>query len=282
MPDMFSIVRNMVAPVLRVFWGVLASLGGGAAGAVLLALAFFFVRYPFWRKKDKPAFLEGLNIRFTPYNFLRWLIWDVLTRKQRKAYFNQYGFTIYVGRQGSGKTVSMVQYLEEQRKRFPKLKIVTNFKYSHADHIMKDWRDFLEIRNGTDGVIFAIDEIHSEYNAENWKDFPESLLSEISMQRKQRIKIVATAQVFSRVAKPIREQSFSVVCCDTYFGRLTFNREYDAAEYCTGDTPYMVRKKCRPISRRHFVQSNALRACYDTWEKVERMKKIEFLPRAQR
>lgn len=280
--DMFSLVSNMFAPILNFAWGLVLSVLWGVLSLLAAFSAVFLLRYPFWKQKGKAAYLEGLSIKFLPYDFVRWELWDFFTRKSRAAYFNQYGFTIYVGRQGAGKTISMVDYLEKQRAKYPKAKIVTNFKYTHADRIMTDWRDFFEIRNGTDGVIFALDEIHSEYNSDNWKDFPESLLSEISMQRKQRIKIVATAQVFSRVAKPIREQSFSVVCCDTYFGRLTRCREYDAAEYCTGDTPYLVRKKCKPISRRAFVQSNALRACYDTWEKVERMKKIKFLPRAER
>lgn len=280
--DMFSIVSNMFAPILQFVWGLLLSLLCAAVGLVLVFVGVFLAKYPFWMRKDKVGYLAGLSVKFLPYDFIRWKLYDFYTRKERAAYFKQYGFTIYVGRQGAGKTISMVDYLEQQRKKYPKLKIVTNFQYAHADKIMTDWRDFFEIRNGTDGVIFAIDEIHSEYNSENWKDFPESLLSEISMQRKQRIKIVATAQVFSRVAKPIREQSFSVVCCDTYLERFTYCREYDAAEYCTGDTPYQVRKKCKPLSRRRFVQSNELRACYDTWEKVERMKRTPFLARAER
>lgn len=272
----------MLDPLLSAFWRFLGGLLGLAGAAIVLFLLSFLIRYPFLFKRDKSAYLFGLDIRFKWHDLFRWKLVDFLRRKDLADYFREYGFTIFVGRQGSGKTISMVNYLEQMRKKYPSVLIVTNFKYTHANRIMKDWRDFFEIRNGTDGVIFAIDEIHSEYSSASWKDFPESLLSEISMQRKQRIKIVATAQVFARVAKPIREQSFSVVCCDSYLGRFTRNREYDAAEYCTADTPYQVRKKCRPISRRSFVQSDELRACYDTWEKVERLKRTEFLPRAER
>ena len=280
--DMYAIIRNMLEPLLSAFWRFLGGLLGLAGAALALFLLSFLIRYPFLLKRDKPAYLSGLDIRFKRHDLFRWKLVDFLRRRDLADYFREYGFTIFVGRQGSGKTISMVSYLERMRKKYPSVLIVTNFKYAYADRIMKDWRDFFEIRNGTDGVIFAIDEIHSEYSSASWKDFPESLLSEISMQRKQRIKIVATAQVFARVAKPIREQSFSVVCCDSYLGRFTRNREYDAAEYCTADTPYQVRKKCRPISRRSFVQSDELRACYDTWEKVERLKRTEFLPRADR
>lgn len=207
---------------------------------------------------------------------------DFLNRKSKLLEFKEFGFTIFVGRQGSGKTISMIEYLEYMKKKYPKVIIVTNFKYTGATHQFLDWRDLMEIRNGLDGVVFAIDEIHSEYSSASWKDFPESLLSEISMQRKQRIKIVATSQVFSRVAKPIREQCFSVVHCSTYFNRLTKNVEYDAAEYSTSDNPYILKKKVKSIAKKYFVQSNTLRLSYDTYEKIERMKKLDFIPRKER
>lgn len=148
---------------------------------------------------------------------------------------------------------------------------------------MEGWRDFLNIRNGEDGVIFAIDEIHSEYSSAKWQDFPESILSEISQQRKQRIKIIATAQMFSRVAKPIREQAFSVVICRTYYGRLTMSKEYDAARFAvSGDSAYTIRKGVKPIWKNWFVQSNELRESFDTFEKIERLKKLDFIPRDKR
>ena len=39
-------------------------------------------------------------------------------------------------------------------------------------------------KNGTDGVIFAIDEIQNEFSCANSKDFPETLLSQVTQQRK--------------------------------------------------------------------------------------------------
>lgn len=280
--DFEAVAWQMFGPVLSLIKQVIHTILAAALIGIVLFVVLFSVRYkinPFW---VTPFQLERLRIRFKPYDLLRWFYWDFLTRKDRALDFTPYGFTIFVGRQGSGKTISMVQYLNDMHRKYPHCLIYTNFEYANATKRMEDWRDLLEVRNGTDGVIFAIDEIHSEYNSSNWSDFPESLLSEISQQRKQRIKIVATAQVFSRVAKPIREQAFSVVCCRTFFCRFTRNVEYDAAEYVTGETPYQVRKKCKPLWRKSFVQSNALRNCFDTYEKIERMKHIEFLPRSER
>lgn len=169
------------------------------------------------------------------------------------------------------------------KEKYPKCIIVTNFAYYRSDHIMTDWRDMLTLRNGTDGIIFAIDEIHSEYSAKSWNDVPESLLSEVSQQRKQRVKIVATAQFFTRVAKPLREQAATVVSCSTWAGRLTRNREYDALQYAMViENPVAVKRKVKPLHKASFVQSDALRACYDTFEKIRRMEKIQFSPRKDR
>jgi len=97
----------------------------------------------------------------------------------------------------------MVEYLERMRKRYPKAKIITNFGYVFEDQPMYSWEDIFTIRNGVEGVIFAIDEIQNEYNSNSWKTFPEGLLSEITQQRKQKIKIVSTSQVFTRVVKQL-------------------------------------------------------------------------------
>lgn len=272
-----------MAPVTNLIWGVFRTALWAAVVALVAFVVGFFIKCrinPFRLSADH---LAGLRVSFLPYDFFRWVLWDILTRKERERDFNAYGFTFFVGRQGSGKTISMVKYLWDMKQKYPNCKIVTNFACAISDHRMTDWRDLLEIRNGTEGVIFAIDEIHSEYSSASWKDFPESLLSEISQQRKQRVKIVATSQVFERVVKPLREQAFSVIVCETYLGRWVRNREYDAAEYatCAGNA-YRVKKTLKPLWKKTFVQSNALRGLYDTYEKIERMQKLEFIPRAER
>lgn len=282
MIDMAAIMQRVFSPVVDMFFSFIYGVLSVALFFLFLFVLVFVLRYKMYPPNIKADRLEKLSISFLPYDLFRWLVWDFLTRKQRDQVFSEYGFSIFTGRQGAGKTVSMIRYLDLMRKKYPNVKIITNFNYAYADKRMKDWRDFMEIRNGEDGVIFAIDEIHSEYSAASWKDFPEALLSEISMQRKQRVKIVATSQVFCRVAKPIREQAFSVMVCRTYFGRLTFFKEYDAAEYSTSDTPYKVKKSVKPIWKSVFVQSNALRRSFDTYEKIERMKKLDFIPRGER
>ena len=257
---------------------------------VLLFVAVMFVLYAvifFVRYRVLPTSsdikLSALKIKHKGYDFLRWLLVD-FKRFRARTYkpFEEFGFTVFVGRQGAGKTVSMVRYLSEMRRIYPDVIIVTNFECSLANMKMKDWRDFFEIRNGDKGVIFAIDEIHSEYDSSKWKDFPESLLSEISQQRKQRVKIVATSQCFKRIVKPMREQTFSVVECKTFLKRWTSCKEYDAFEYDCLESAYASGGLIKPIDSYSFIQSDELRNCYDTYEKIERLEKTAFIPRSER
>lgn len=196
--------------------------------------------------------------------------------------FAEYGLTMYCGRQGGGKTVAMTEYLERMRKKFPKVKIVTNYGYLQEDFPMNSWEDIFTIRNGEDGVIFAIDEIQNEYNSNDWKNFPEGLLSEITQQRKQKIKIVATSQVFTRVAKPLREQTFEVVECVTIAGRWTFTKAFDASDYNHVIENPEKKAKLRRLYRRNFVQDRRIREVFDSYAKIERMAKAGAIPREVR
>ena len=105
----------------------------------------------------------------------------------------------------------------------------------------------LKYRNGDDGVIFAIDEIQNEFSSAVSKDFLETLLSEITMQRKQKITILSSSQVFTRVAKALREQYYDVMECRTFFGRWTRIKCYDADDYCSVIDNYSPEKKFKNL-----------------------------------
>lgn len=275
----------MDSGMMAYVWPMLGSFFSFLGGILLLAAflvlgfvgAFFFTAklnpFQFYKRSDVLVTLERLTLKNKWFDLFRWVIYDRFDRKNHADEFEPYGFTFYVGVQGDGKTISVVHMLDLYKQRYPNCVIVTNFKYEKADFIMYDWDDLINVRNGTDGVIFAIDEIHSEYSCSSSKDVPESLLSEISQQRKQRIKIIATSQFFSRVAKPLREQANDVVTCKTYFKRFTVNKRYNAFRYSTIlDNPSVIRKKIKPLSKSSFIQSNALRQEYDTYEKIVRMR----------
>lgn len=203
--------------------------------------------------------------------FISYLIFDVFSRIKNKKSFAEFGLTLYCGRQGAGKTMAMTEYLERMRKKYPDVIICTNYGYKYETFPMTDWREIFEVRNGEKGVIFAIDEIQNEFNSSSWKNFPEGLLAEVTQQRKQKIKIVGTSQVFTRVVKQLREQTFEVVDCKTLLGRWTFTRAFDAEEYnAVADRPE-AKMKLHRLWRKNFVQSKRLRELYDSYAKIQRM-----------
>ena len=183
-----------------------------------------------------------------------------------------------------GKTISMVEYLDRMKQLYPDAIVVTNFNYIKQDMPFTSWRQFTEVRNGLNGVIFAIDELQNEYNSNNWKDFPEDLLSVVTMQRKQRIKIVATSQVFTRVVKQLREQCYEVVECKTFLGRWTKQKCYDADDYnYIIDNPTPERRfRTRKKWKYSFIQSNFIRNLFDSYAVVESIKQKEFIERSER
>lgn len=234
------------------------------------------------KRKYKKSIYSEKHFFVKLVQFFYFFIKDIIHTIKYGRKFNEYGVTCYAGRQGYGKTIAMVEYLERMRKKYPDVMILTNFNYKYETMPFDDWQQFYEIRNGEKGVIFAIDEIQNEYNSTKWKEFPESLLSEITQQRKQKVKIIVSTQVYTRMVKPLREQTFDVVECRTLLGRWTFTKAFDSIEYEAVITQPILKDKLKRSWRRNFIQNNNLRELYDTSLKVEKMKNTSYIPRDQR
>lgn len=146
--------------------------------------------------------------------------------------FGLYGTKVFCGAQGSGKTLSAVRWVHKLCCLFPSLQLCTNIEL----HNMPPWThihpyDSLEqlftLDNGQLGIVYLIDELQLELNSLESRNIPISVITEISQQRKQRKMIVGTAQVLSRLAKPLREQFDQIVDCSNWGGVLQINRIYD-------------------------------------------------------
>ena len=216
--------------------------------------------------------------------FIYYKFQDVRVMLKYGRKFKEYGVTLYVGEQGSGKSIAVTEELERLRKLYPKALIITNYGYVHQTQEFTDWKDFFDIRNGEDGVIFAIDEIQNEFNSKAWKEFPEELLSEITQQRKQKVKILATAQVWEDVVVQLRRQTLFVCECSTIAERWTFvrcykKRVYNRAMQLAEGTE---NRKIPYLWKRSFIQDENIRDLYDTEKKIERLKRTEFMSRKER
>jgi len=208
------------------------------------------------------------------FYFIKFLILDIRAQVKDKS-FNEYALTIFAGRQGSGKTMSLVAELERIRHEYPDVTICTNFGYVHEDIALTDWQQIIDLRNDA-GIVFAIDEIQNEFDIYNARSFDTNILRVVTQQRKQRIKIYGTSQVFTRVSKPLREQTYEVVECFTIFGRWTFQKCFDAQDYnvvvdsTNPDKKMTVRRKWR----RNFVQNDYIRNLYNSYAVIQNMNKL--------
>lgn len=216
---------------------------------------------------------------------LPWLIYWIIkdNRTKDKSIFPYFGCWFFVGKQGSGKTMSLVETLELMRKKYPNVKIYSNFGYVHQEMPLERLTDMLNgsLYNGTDGAIFAIDEIQNEFSSASSKNFPESVLSLITQQRKNHILILTSSQVFTRVSKPLREQAFRVIECQTYFGRYTTCNHYDGIEYADMvDMSLDYRhEKMKPIEIHSFIQTDELRELYDSYAIIQKLNREGFAPK---
>lgn len=210
-------------------------------------------------------------------DFLRWKIYDFFMLLINGRTFNLYGVTCYCGRQGSGKTIGVVEKLEQIKQIYPDCIICTNINYLKQDLPLTSWLQLLELRNGDKGVVFVIDEVQNQ--GLDWSKFPEVLLQVITMQRKHKIKIFVTSQVYKNVVIQLRRQCFDVVECRTFLGRWSRQKCYDAEDYNSIidlSTPEKRRKLIKKW-KYSFIQNNRLRNLYDTNQIVDTLNDFDKL-----
>ncbi len=209
-----------------------------------------------------------------PRRALSVLKYNIDFKKEHPEYFEPEGLLIFCGGQGSGKTLTAVQYIQKLMRAYPEAILCTNTAIKGLPETVKtvpyDGVDCLKrLENGYKGVVYFIDEIHLEFNSLESKNIDIEVMIEIAQQRKQRKHIVGTTQVYGRMAKPLREQIRNVVLCEKYFGCLQRNQLID------GFKTQEVNGKLVTETKRvyWFFHSADLYKSYDTYEKMKRYKK---------
>lgn len=203
-------------------------------------------------------------------------------KKAHPDYFEPDGLMVFCGSQGSGKTLSAVQYTLHLMEVYKKCILVTNteIKRKHEDE-WKPIEDRVHIYEGLDslkqfcgsngyyGVIVFIDEMHLEFNSLESGNIPIEVFVEISQQRKQRVQIVGTSQKYTRIAKAFREQIKYIIDCNCYFGVFQFNR------FIIGDdvTEANGKVEAKVNKRFFFFHHPDYYNAYDTYAKMKRYNK---------
>lgn len=250
---------------------------------VLLVILFPFLAFYFYYrfiKHIRPIgkigeFKKGFFLKRLYIDFPKRFICDRLSKD--RAEFNDTGFRLVVGEQGSGKTITVVYLLLMYKKIYEKLKIKTNMSYKYEDDVLHDWTDLVYSNNGIYGEIDVLDEVQNWFNSLESKDFPVEMMQEITQQRKQKKMILGTSQVWQRVAKPIREQVSLLYKPITLFGCLTFVRIYKPLADDQGSIESLKFRGCF-----FFVHNDKIRNSFDTYKKIETMSLKGFKPLSER
>ena len=210
-----------------------------------------------------------------PFKFFKWIKYKIKFRRENPEYFDPSGTLVFTGVQGSSKSLSATLYVEKLMKMYPSCKLVTNLQLKNYpfdnERVYRfinndDFKKYSNI-NGNKGVIFFIDEIQLYLNSLASKNINMDVIQVLSQQRKQRIHLVATSQVFGRLAKPLREQFSEVIVCKCFLGFISYlqviNR--DSIEDNDNGTTLKgkVSKKC------FFLHDPKYYELYDTYYVVE-------------
>lgn len=240
---------------------------------ILISCAFYYVkgllkgkRVPKGnrRRLRKPGLLEKIFI-LMPKQYIE----DLFSRPA--DFFPYQGMIIFEGRQGSGKTISMVRYMKDMQYEFPDALCTTNLAYTDENKPLKTWTMLIDYKNGYKGVIVAMDELQNWFSSNDSKNFPPEMLSLITQNRKNRRVILGTSQNFYLLAKAIRSQATEVRRCATYFGCLTVVRRLEPILDSEGN---VVEWKKRGLYC--FVHDKELRDSYNTWKVIENLRKSGF------
>ena len=218
--------------------------------------------------------LDLLRGSLNPKNLIDLAKYKRNFRKENPEYFYPEGLLVFCGSQGSGKTLSAVQYVKKLCIEYPRAVLVTNTKINglpaHTAVVPYNGIESLTSHeNGLCGVIYFIDEIHLEFNSLESKNVPIEVMIEVSQQRKQRKHIVGTSQVYMRMAKPLREQIKNVVICKNFFKCIQFNKLID------GESAHEENGKLKFDTVKNIIwfHSPKLYNSYDTYAKMKRYRK---------
>ena len=259
---LFTMFRGLIFPCL---------IGLGIFILLLLFWLLYFTKVknihkikPYYERYKEPNFLYKLFVQLP-----KQMMYDYLMANPYD--FNEYGIHMVCGKQGAGKTITAIYLLNKWKHIYPELIVQTNCDVKFQDGSLTHWKQLIGMNNGTKGVANLIDEIHTWFSNQESQDLPPEVLGEISQQRKQRKAIIGTAQVFGKIAKPLREQTHYVYRPHTLFGCLTIVFKADATSYDSEKDKF---KKGKGVF--FFVHTKELREAYDTYKRIEKYKDTKF------
>ena len=264
----------MIDWIINVFITIVLVILGCLTPFIVMSV-WYYIYFRFIKKIPLPvkefvsqvkhvSFIKRLFI-----DFPRQFVHDRLTRNPNE--FGLYGFHLFVGEQGSGKTVATAQFLRRIKQEYPLCHIATNFEYKYEDGQINSWKDLVFNNNGEYGQADVIDEVQNWFSSNQSKDFPPEMIQEITQQRKQRKIFIGTTQRFERMAKPLREQVNYIYFPTTIAGCLTIVRVCKPKVNSDGEIKDLKTRKWY-----FFVHDDDIRNSFDTFHKIKKQAEEGF------
>lgn len=169
----------------------------------------------------------------------------------------------FCGKQGQGKTLSMVNFCYQLHKKYDFVPIRSNFGLPFAHY----FHDFEEIRGykNPEGSIWLADELGILCNSKTSKDFNSDILEIAAQNRKNHRLIMSTCQQYFQIHKDLRTQAYAIINVKSLFGILTINSFCDPSVDNDGNV------KCGlPYKISFFLHTQKLYDLYDSWECISR------------
>lgn len=210
-------------------------------------------------------------------NFMDSWLANSREKKAHPDWLRLNGILCFCGEQGSGKTLSAVQYVRNVCHMYPRMKVISNIELClDVDNVILPYtgvEQMLSFSNGEYGVLYFIDEIQLEYNSLESRNIDLRTFEMVSQQRKARKHIVGTSQVFGRIAKPFREQFKYAVLCDNIIGSLFRQEIFRAKNVAYEDD---IRTELVAQGVKYYFASPDMWAMYDTSQIVRRVRNNGF------
>lgn len=275
----FALIAKSILQLIKI---PLIGIGIGI-GLFMFSCVYWYIYFVFI-KKIKP--IKSLNNRYVKKPGIiervlvlasKQFVYDSITRPA--YYFPKQGMIIFEGRQGNGKTSSMVHFLNEIKEQHPYAEILSNFAYIGENESLNHWKQLIDYQNHTDrqaGVVVAIDELQNWFSSKDSKNFDPQMLSVITQNRKNRRLILGTAQQFYMLSKDIRTQCTEVRHCTTFLGVITIVHRKEPIVDSEGQV-----EEWKNRGFYFWVHTQKDRESYDTWKCISNLKKAGFIKREE-
>lgn len=192
---------------------------------------------------------------------------DTFLKKGFKVNQGAYGVYCYVGKQGSGKTYSVIEYLFNNRdcKIYSNVKSIKNLRYTY----IATFDDLLNIENDTDeNIIIFYDEIFSALTRND--KMSKEVLSFLSQMRKRKIIFLTTAQEWLEINITLRRYVRFQIDCSirNFFGKSFLFKVFHDGDFIHWDS--LANDYVSPILETSISKMNTcISENYDTFEVIQ-------------